>query len=47
MESFRRRLEQHGLGKYTELFAEHSIDLGVTPEEAAFCGRIDSPTGYA
>jgi class 3 adenylate cyclase len=29
MDSFRARLAQHGLGKYTALFAEHGIDLDV------------------
>ena len=29
MDTFRARLEQHGLGKYAELFAEHSIGLDV------------------
>ncbi len=29
MDTFRARLEQHGLDKYTELFAEHGIDLDV------------------
>ena len=29
MDPLRARLEQHGLGKYAELFAEHGIDLDV------------------
>ena len=29
MDSLRARLEQHGLGRYTELFAEHGIDFDV------------------
>ena len=32
MESLRARLEQHGLAKYTELFAENGIDLDVLAE---------------
>ncbi|MEO7157520.1 MAG: adenylate/guanylate cyclase domain-containing protein, partial [Vicinamibacterales bacterium] len=32
MSSFRARLEQHGLGKYIELFAEHGIDFDVLAE---------------
>ena len=32
MDSLRARLEQHGLGKYAELFAEHGIDLDVVAD---------------
>ena len=32
MESLRARLEQYGLAKYTELFAENGIDLDIWTE---------------